>query len=88
MPSVMGIHTIDPAGTAYELVTPVFDRITIRLDRPYRGKTFTIETSGAAPARPYIQSVQRCQQWRGLEVDLGPKPNRPGPWHRKTCRLR
>jgi predicted alpha-1,2-mannosidase len=56
--SMMGIYTVDPASLAYELVAPSFPKITVHLDQPYTGKTFTIEAAGDPAANPYIQSVE------------------------------
>ena len=56
--SMMGLYTVDPASAAYELVSPVFNRVTIHLSAPYQGKTFTIEAPGASSSNAYIQSVQ------------------------------
>ncbi|HVA01465.1 MAG TPA: GH92 family glycosyl hydrolase [Terriglobia bacterium] len=56
--TMMGIYTVDPASLAYELVSPVFDKVVIHLRAPYTGKTFTIQTSADAESKPYIQSVQ------------------------------
>ncbi len=56
--SMMGIYTVDPASTAYELVSPVFPKIVIHLHAPYAGKEFTIETSAHPDSTPYIQSVE------------------------------
>ncbi len=35
--SMMGFYSVDPASLAYELVSPVFDKVVIRLDPPYKG---------------------------------------------------
>jgi predicted alpha-1,2-mannosidase len=56
--SMMGIYTVDPASLAYELVGPVFPKVALHLHDPYKGKTFTLLATGAAPDAPYIQSVQ------------------------------
>ncbi len=56
--SMVGIYSVDPASLAYELVSPVFPKITIRLQSPYAGKAFHIETTPNPQATPYIQSVQ------------------------------
>jgi predicted alpha-1,2-mannosidase len=56
--SMMGFYSVDPAGTAYELVSPVFSKVVIHLHAPYAGKTFTIEGSPAPAANSYIQSVK------------------------------
>ena len=87
--SMMGIYTVDPASLAYELVGPVFPKIVIHLHEPYKGKTFTIEASGASPAAAYIQSVDlngqpHAQNWISfkaisaggtLHFALGTTPN-------------
>ncbi|MGB7189537.1 MAG: glycoside hydrolase domain-containing protein, partial [Acidobacteriaceae bacterium] len=88
--SMMGFYSVDPASLAYELVSPVFSKVTIHLQAPYTGKTFTIETSLDPGATPYIQSVQLdgkayVRNWipfqdmtRGakLRFALGAEPNR------------
>lgn len=56
--SMMGIYSVDPASLAYELVSPVFTHVTIHLQAPYTGKTFTIDTSANPESTPYIQSVK------------------------------
>jgi len=88
--SMMGIYTVDPASLAYELTSPVFPRITIHLQPPYPGRTFTIETSANPEANPYIQDVKLNGQahdrnWisfqdmsggGALHFKLGSQPNR------------
>ena len=56
--SMMGFYSVDPASLAYELVSPVFPKVTIRLRSPYTGKSFNIETTPNPQATPYIQAVQ------------------------------
>ncbi len=56
--SMMGMYSIDPASLAYELVSPVFPKITIHLQTPYTGKLFQIETTANPQVKPYIRSVQ------------------------------
>lgn len=87
--SMMGIYTVDPASTAYELVSPVFSRVVIHLTAPYHGKMFTIEAPGASASNVYIQSVQLngsklSKNWirfrnisdgGSLRFDLGAQPN-------------
>lgn len=55
---MMGFYSVDPASRAYELVSPVFSKVVIHLHAPYKGKTFTIETSSDSAAHQYIQSVK------------------------------
>ncbi len=64
--TMMGIYTVDPASLAYELTSPVFSKIVIRLRHPYPGKAFTIEASPTT--KPYIHDVQlnghdRARNW-------------------------
>lgn len=56
--SMMGIYSIDPASRAYELASPVFSDVTLHLQAPYSGKTFTIHTSPDPENNDYIQSVE------------------------------
>jgi predicted alpha-1,2-mannosidase len=88
--SMMGIYTVDPSSLAYELVSPVFPQIVVHLHTPYRGRTFTIETSENPETTPYIQSVKlnghiHPRNWISfreisdggvLRVSLGADPNR------------
>jgi predicted alpha-1,2-mannosidase len=74
--SMMGIYTVDPASLAYVLVSPVFSHITIHLQAPYSGKTFTIATTPDPEAKPYIQSVKlngndHTQNWITFEDMTG-----------------
>lgn len=87
--SMMGIYSVDPAGLAYELVGPTFQKVVLHLHDPYAGKTFSIEADGAKANTPYIQSVQLNGQphqknWISfhaiaaggtLKVAVGPTPN-------------
>ncbi|HUZ45042.1 MAG TPA: GH92 family glycosyl hydrolase [Terriglobia bacterium] len=88
--TMMGIYTVDPASLAYELVSPVFHKVIIRLQAPYQWKTFTIEAPADAAAKPYIQSVklnghEHSKNWIGfqsitaggrLQFALGREPNK------------
>ena len=88
--SMMGVYTVDPASTAYELASPVFSRVTIRLHAPYAGKQFVIAASPDPAANPYIQGVaidgqplQHDWIWYRqitaggeMQVTLGAQPNR------------
>jgi predicted alpha-1,2-mannosidase len=66
--SMMGLYTIDPASLAYELVSPLFSKIVIRLQAPYPGTAFTIEGSANPESDPYIRGVtlnghKRRENW-------------------------
>ncbi|MGC9260806.1 MAG: GH92 family glycosyl hydrolase [Phycisphaerae bacterium] len=88
--SMMGLYTVDPASGAYELCSPVFPKISIRLHAPYTGRHFIITTTAKPAFTPYIRSVtfkDRAHKadWinirsitRGghLSVMLGNTPNR------------
>jgi putative alpha-1,2-mannosidase len=54
---MMGFYPVDPTSLAYELTSPVFPKITIHLSAPYKGKTFTIESSPDPEHLTYIQRV-------------------------------
>lgn len=93
---LMAIGLFDVQGGAsvspyYEITSPVFDKVTIRLDqRYYAGKELVIETVNNTPENVYIQSVS----WNGkphdcfriphselirggrLTITLGPEPNK------------
>ena len=56
--SMMGFYSVDPASSAYELISPVFSKIVIHLHEPYAGRSFMIEASPEPQANGYIQSVQ------------------------------
>ena len=88
--SMMGIYSVDPASLAYELVSPVFSKMKIRLASPYLGKSFNVKTTANPQGTPYIQAVRLNGQiqphnWisfhdmsKGgtLHVSLGSSPNR------------
>jgi putative alpha-1,2-mannosidase len=76
---------------AYQITSPLFDRVTIRLDRAYfPGAKFEIITRNNSPKNIYIQSAKLNGQplatcWFNhatlaaggtLEIVLGPKPNK------------
>lgn len=86
--SVRGTASSDPV---YEITSPVFDKITIKLNNDYYpGKDFTIKTYNNSPDNCYIQSAQLNGKalntfWfrhsdfaKGglLEIWLGPVPNK------------
>jgi predicted alpha-1,2-mannosidase len=85
-----GLHPACPGDPRYEIFSPLFDDIVIRLDPKYaKGKTFTIHAQNNSPENVYIQSaslngkpLDRC--WIShseitaggrLDLVLGPKPN-------------
>jgi predicted alpha-1,2-mannosidase len=89
--AAIGLHQACPGDTRFEIFTPLFDRVTIKLDPKYtQGGTFTITTKNNSPENVYIQSaslngqpLNRC--WLDykeivaggkLELMLGPQPNK------------
>lgn len=86
-----GLHQSCPGDTRFEIFTPLFDKVTLRLDPKYtKGGTFTITTKNNSPKNIYIQSatlngkpLNRC--WLDykeiansgrLDLVLGPNPNK------------
>lgn len=54
-----GIYPVCPGDTRYEISSPVFDKITFRLDPHYaKGKTFTVIAYHNSPGNIYIQSAR------------------------------
>jgi predicted alpha-1,2-mannosidase len=54
-----GLYPLCPGDPRYEITSPVFNRITIRLDPAYaKGKTFTIIAHGNSSGNIYIQSAR------------------------------
>ncbi|MEO6149797.1 MAG: GH92 family glycosyl hydrolase [Mucilaginibacter sp.] len=54
-----GIHPIAPGDTRYEITSPVFNKLTIKLDPKYAtGKTFSIVANNNSPQNLYIQSAK------------------------------
>ncbi len=86
-----GIHQACPGDPRYELFTPLFDTVRIRIDPVYGAdKSFTISAKHNGPGPRYIQSAKlngkpfdRC--WLDhaeivaggtLELELGTEPNK------------
>jgi predicted alpha-1,2-mannosidase len=85
-----GLHPVCPGDTRYEITSPVFSRIDIRLDPKYAsGKTFTIIARNNSATNIYIQSAKlngkpykQCwiphetiSEGGILELEMGDKPN-------------
>lgn len=87
--TMMGIYSVDPTSLAYELVSPVFPKVVLHLNKPYPGEAFTITTSPAPDTTPYIQRTMlngrdHTQNWLNfreltaggtLHFNLGVTPN-------------
>jgi predicted alpha-1,2-mannosidase len=86
-----GLHPVCPGDTRYEITSPVFDRIDIRLDPGYAtGKYFTIVARNNSASNIYIQSArlngkpyEQCRIGHEtiiaggvLELVMGDKPNK------------
>ena len=56
--SAMGLYAVDAGHPAYELCSPLFPRVTLRLSQPYAGRTFEINAPAASDANQYVQSVR------------------------------
>lgn len=83
----MGIHPVCPGSTQFEITSPLFKKVTIRLPN---GKTFSIVASNNSPANVYIQtmvlngkphrqySIDYFDLMAGgrLELIMGHKPNK------------
>ncbi|MEI6081543.1 MAG: GH92 family glycosyl hydrolase [Verrucomicrobiota bacterium] len=86
-----GLSQASPGDTRFEIFTPLFDKVTLRLDPKYsKGGTFTITAKNNSPENVYIQSamlngkpLNRC--WLDykeiasggqLDLVLGPNPNK------------
>ncbi|MBB5394090.1 GH92 family glycosyl hydrolase [Mucilaginibacter sp. AK015] len=54
-----GLHPVCPGDTRQEITSPVFDKVTFKLDPRYaKGKAFTIVAKNNSPANIYIQSAK------------------------------
>ncbi len=57
--AAMGLHPLCPGDGRYELCGPLFDKVTIKLDRHYaKGRTFTIRARRQTSNDIYIQSAK------------------------------
>lgn len=57
--AAMGIHPICPGDNKYEITSPVFNQVIIKLDPEfYSGKTFTILAKNNSPKNIYIKSIK------------------------------
>jgi predicted alpha-1,2-mannosidase len=77
--SMMGFYPVTPGVPAYELGSPVFDRVSIRL---HNGKTLRVVSHNNSVDNKYVTSVRlngeaqdkvwfsHSQAWDGLTIDL------------------
>jgi len=88
--AAMGLHPVCPGDGVYLLTSPVFSKISIRLDPAYyKGGTFTVLAKNNSAENIYIQSAKLNGQpfnrpWIAhreiaaggtLELEMGPAPN-------------
>jgi len=89
--AAIGIHPICPGDNKYQITSPVFDQITINLDKKYYlGKKFTIRANNNSDENIYIQSMtlngntlDRYWLWHEeiisggeLIMEMGPNPKK------------
>lgn len=56
--SAMGFYPDCPGSTVYQIGSPVFDRVTIQLNKDYyKGNTFVLETKDNSAENIYIQKA-------------------------------
>lgn len=85
-----GLHPVCPGETRYEITSPVFNKISFRLDPEYaKGKAFTIIAKNNSPENLYIQRATlngkpyaKCYIDHAaiaaggtLQLEMGPAPN-------------
>jgi predicted alpha-1,2-mannosidase len=86
-----GIHPVCPGDNRYEICSPVFNKITFRLDPKYaNAKSFSITAHNNSEKNTYIQSAKLNgkpynKSWithddvisgSTLELQMGPEPNK------------
>ncbi len=85
--SSMGFYPVTPGLPVYNIGSPIFEEVSIKLDN---GSTFTIVANGSSPVNKYIQSarlngVSLDRPWfihedilagSTLELEMGPLPNK------------
>jgi predicted alpha-1,2-mannosidase len=87
--SAIGLHPICPGDNKYQITSPVFSSIELRLDpKYYPGEKFSIKAHNNSPDNIYIQSLklngqeldrywishQEIAQGGLLELEMGPQP--------------
>lgn len=57
--TAMGIHPINPGDGRYQITSPVFDRIELKLDEEYyQGNSFTVIAHNNSKENTYINSIK------------------------------
>ncbi|MBP0902982.1 GH92 family glycosyl hydrolase [Mariniflexile gromovii] len=85
----IGIHPINPGDNKYQITSPVFNEVEIKLDNNYySGKTFKITAQNNSKENIYIQAIklngkplnrfwithEEITNGGILEMDMGPEP--------------
>ncbi len=95
--SSMGFYPVTPCSNIYEIGSPVFDKVQIKLDK---GKSFSVVANNNSKKNIYIQSAklngkplnrtwifnQEIMNGGTLEFEMGSKPNKS--WGSKTYNRR
>lgn len=56
--AAVGFHPVCPGSTRYELTSPVFDEVVLKLDRKfYPGKKFVVKALNNSSENVYIQKI-------------------------------
>ncbi|MCD6421725.1 GH92 family glycosyl hydrolase, partial [bacterium] len=55
--SAMGFYPVCPGQNVYVIGSPIFDKITLELDKPYKKSTFVVEAINVSRENKYIQSA-------------------------------
>ena len=89
--SAVGLHPVSPVDGVYIIGSPLFPKVTIRLDPKYhKGRTFTVVAENNSAKNVYIQSAKLNgnrlnRAWLtydeittggSLELTMGSEPNR------------
>lgn len=86
--SAMGFYPVNPVGGQYELGTPLFSELKLKLEN---GKIFTVKTKHHSPDNIYVKSLtvdgkpyelsyithQQIMEGAVLEFEMSDKPNIP-----------
>ncbi|MCX6929687.1 MAG: glycoside hydrolase family 92 protein, partial [Verrucomicrobia bacterium] len=57
--SALGFHPVSPVDGVYIIGSPLFDKVTVRLDpQYYKGRVFSVVARNNSPQNLYIQSAQ------------------------------
>ncbi len=89
--SAMGIHPVAPGRPTYQISSPLFEQVTMKLDSAYYpSDSFVIKAEGSSDAHKFIQSAaingnvyqkpwiehKHIRMGDTLSLKMGPKPNK------------